>query len=187
MDGINSSYFLKPDPIIQTKPEAKPQQQETVETSTNNNVESAENSGKKRKKEVVYVSKNPEAAANAAGVVAGTAGMTGGAILGGMVGVSKLPGEYVKQVATQDYKRIVKDTFTTFKASLADSPQFKDLIKAIKEAKSPQVSEELINIVNTLSERLHQTFKGNPDACAVLDKIVDPFIKQLSVKKNIRK
>ena len=153
MNNINSTYFLKPDPVIQPQSETKAQNATPVETAVTNNTPDTKESGKKKKKEIVYVSKNPEAAANAAGVIAGTAGMTGGAVLGGVVGASKLPGEYVKQIATQDYKKIVTDTFTTFKSSISDAPQFKELANAIKEAKSPQVSEELINIVNTLSDR----------------------------------
>ena len=168
----NGSFFMPAD---------KPSSANTS-TSANANTKTE----KEPKKEVVYVSKTPEAAVNAAGVVAGTAGMTGGAILGGVVGASKLPGEYVKQIATQDYKKIVSDTFTTFKSTISDAPQFKAFADAVKEAKSPQVSEELANIVNTLSQRLHETFKNNKEAAAVIDKVVDPFINSISLKKNVR-
>lgn len=141
---------------------------------------------KKVKKEVVYVSKTPEAAVNATGVIAGTGGMLGGAVLGGLVGVSKLPGEYVKQIAGQNYSQILQDSLNSFKSAIVATPELKSLGDAIRESKSPAVAEEIMEITKTLSNRLHSTFASDPHASAVLDKVVDPFINGLSIKKNIR-
>lgn len=141
---------------------------------------------KKVKKEVVYVSKTPQAAVNATGVVAGTGGMLGGAVLGGLVGVSKLPGEYVKQIAGQNYSQILHDALNSFKSGIEAAPELKALGNAFREAKSPAVAEELLEITKTMSNRLHSTFANDPHASAVIDKVVDPFINSLSLKNNIR-
>ena len=92
---------------------------------------------KEEKVKTVYVSKNPDAAVNATGVVAGTAGMIGGAALGGTVGLCKLPGELIATVAGQNYAQVVKDSANGFKEALKAHPGFAQFIGAIKNANSP--------------------------------------------------
>lgn len=145
-----------------------------------------EKESKKVKEKVVYVSKNPDRAVSATGVVAGTSGMVGGAVLGGMVGVSKLPGEYLRTVAGQDYAKIITDSADGFKTAIKNSPEMAKLIQTIKSAKSPAVAEEILNIASTMSERLHGAFANDPHASAVIDKVLDPIIGGISVKKNLR-
>ncbi len=141
---------------------------------------------KKSKEKVVYVSKNPDRTVAATGVVAGTGGMIGGAVLGGVVGVSKLPGEYMRTLAGQDYAKVVADSANGFKAAVQNSPEMQNFIQTLRNAKSPQVAEEILNIAGTMSERLHGAFANDPHASAVIDKVLDPIIKGVSVKKNIR-
>lgn len=138
------------------------------------------------KKEVVYVSKNPDATVNATGVVAGTAGMVGGAVLGGTVGVCKLPGGIASAVAGTDYAGALRGSLDGFKNAVASSPELSNLVNTIKGANAPAVGEELITIVGTLSERLNQTFAGDKHAKAVIDKVIDPIIKSINVKSNFR-
>lgn len=140
----------------------------------------------KVKEKVVYVSKTPDRAVAATGVVAGTSGMVGGAVLGGMVGVSKLPGEYLRAVAGQDYAKIITDSAQGFKDSIRNNPEMAALIDTIKNAKSPAVSEEILHIVNTMSARLHNAFATDPHAAAVIDKVLDPIIKGVDLKHNVR-
>ena len=141
---------------------------------------------KKPKEKVVYVSKTPDRAVSATGVVAGTSGMIGGAVLGGLVGVSKLPGEYMRTLAGQDYAKIVSDSANGFKTAIQNSPEMQNFMQTLRSAKSPQVAEEILNIAGTMSERLHGAFANDPHASAVIDKVLDPIIKGVSVKKNIR-
>lgn len=138
------------------------------------------------KKDVVYVSKNPDAVVNATGVVAGTAGMVGGAVLGGTVGVCKLPGGIASAVAGTDYAGALKGSLNGFKQAVAASPELSNLVNTLKGANAPAVGEELVTIVGTLSERLNQAFAGDKHAKAVIDKVIDPIVNSLSVKKNIR-
>ncbi len=119
---------------------------------------------KPQKKDVVYVSKNPDAMVNATGVVAGTAGMVGGAIVGGGVGLAKLPGH------------IVKDVF--------QAPELTALADILKTAKSPDVAEELLEITKTMGTRLDEAFKNDPAAKAVINKTLDPIIHSVSLRKN---
>lgn len=137
-----------------------------------------------QKTKTVYVSKNPDAAVNATGVVAGTAGMVGGAVLGGTVGVCKLPAELASTVASQKYGELIQNSFTDFKAALKNNPAFADLLTTLKGIKSPEVAEEIIEISATLTNRLNETFKNDAAAKSVIDEVIDPFIKSLSLKKN---
>ena len=139
-----------------------------------------------KKKEVVYVSNNPDRAANAAGVVAGTAGMTGGAVLGGMVGLVKVPGKLASTVAGRDYAALVRDPFNTFKATIKSNPQVVELLESLRYAKDANNFEEIIKCVSTLSERVTQAFENDKAAKNVIDKVVDPIVKSITVKKNIR-
>lgn len=139
-----------------------------------------------QKVKTVYVSKNPDAAVNATGVVAGTAGMVGGAVLGGTVGLCKLPGELAATIAGQNYAQVVKDAASGFKQALMTHPSFAEFIGAIKNVKSPEAMEELVEISRTLTTRLHTVFQNDPDAAKIIDEVIDPFIKSLSVKENFR-
>ncbi len=139
-----------------------------------------------RPKNVTYVSKNPDRTVNATGVVAGTSGMIGGAVLGGTVGLVKLPGQLAKTFVGQDYAKIVSDSVNGFKNSIANSPQMLNLVQTLKSTNSAAVSEEILHIASTMSERLHSAFANDPHAAAVIDKIIDPIVKGLSVKKNLR-
>lgn len=138
----------------------------------------------KNNTQVVYVSKNPEAVVNATGVIAGTAGMIGGAVLGGTVGVCKLPGELAATVAGQKYGEIIKNSAKDFKMALKNTPAFADFLKTLNEIKSPEAVEEIIEISETLTKRLNETFKNDPAAKSVIDDVLDPFIKALSLKNN---
>lgn len=138
------------------------------------------------KKEVVYVSKNPDRAVNATGVVAGTAGMVGGAVLGGTVGIAKLPGEAVKSLAGGDYGKAVKDTFETMKSSISSAEQLKNVKTAFNGLKNPETAEEIIKIMGSMTERLHSAFASDPAAMRVIDGVVDPLVNALSVRKNFR-
>ena len=139
-----------------------------------------------RPKNVTYVSKNHDRTVNATGVVAGTSGMIGGAVLGGTVGLVKLPGELVKTLVKQDYSKIVVDAANGFKNSVANSPEMLNFIQTINSAKSPAVAEEILHIAGTMSQRLHGAFANDPHAATVIDKVIDPIVKGLSVKKNFR-
>lgn len=140
----------------------------------------------KQKTKIVYVSKNPDAVVNASGVVAGTAGMVGGAVLGGTVGLCKLPGELIATVAGQNYSKVVTDSAKGFKEALKNSPGLQQFLGAIYNIKSPEAVEETIEIGRTLSSKLHETFKNDANATKVIDDVIDPFIKSLSVKENFR-
>lgn len=148
------------------------------------NLQQTEKANKKTK--VVYVSKNPDAAVNATGVVAGTAGMVGGAVLGGTVGACKLPGQLAATVASQNYSEVIRNSAKDFKAAINNNPAFANFLKTIKEIKSPAVAEEIVEISSTLTKRLNETFKNDPVAKSVIDDVVDPFIKSLSLKENFR-
>lgn len=158
----------------------------TENTVTNTQQDSKEEKVKKGKEKVVYVSKNPDRTVAATGVVAGTSGMIGGAILGGTVGIAKLPGELISTVAKQDYAKVITDSVDGFKTAIKNSPEMMNFIDTIKNAKSPAVAEEILQIAGTLSERLHGAFANDPHASAVIDKVLDPIVKGVSVKKNIR-
>ena len=153
-------------------------------TNTSTGTKANTKTEKEPKKEVVYVSKTPEAAVNAAGVVAGTSGMVGGAVFGGVVGASRLPGEYAKQVATLNYSKVVKEAIADFKEAIKVSPELGAFAKAIQESKSPAAAEEIMEIAKTISQRLHTAFASDPNAAAVINKVVDPFIDGISVRKN---
>ncbi len=153
-------------------------------TTAKTNVQNNENQIPKQK--VVYVSKNPDRTVNATGVVAGTSGMVGGAVLGGVVGVAKLPGQLAKGIIKPDYAKIISEYVDKFKEAVVSSPEMSNFINTIKEAKSPAVAEEILNIAGTMSERLHGAFANDPHASAVIDKVLDPVISAVSVKKNIR-
>ena len=139
-----------------------------------------------KKSKVVYVSKNPDRAVAATGVVAGTSGMIGGAVLGGAVGISKIPSTLVKTFAEHDYGKTLSVSLNAFKNSVANSPEIEKLIQTIKNAKSSVAAEEIINIAGTMSERLHNAFANDPHASAVINKVIDPIISGLDVKHNIR-
>ncbi len=139
-----------------------------------------------QKKEIVYVSKNPNATVNATGVVAGTAGMVGGAVLGGTVGVCKLPAEMVASVAGTKYSDVFTSSLKGFKDAVKSSPELTALTDAFKNLKSPQASEEIINITKTLSERLEHAFINDVEAKAVINKTIDPILDSLTLKKNLR-
>lgn len=141
---------------------------------------------KEEKKEVIYVSKNPNATVNATGVVAGTAGMVGGAVLGGTVGVCKLPAGIASAVAKTDYAGALTGTLNGFKQAVAASPELTNLINTLKGSNSPAAAEELLTIVNTITQRLNNTFSGDKHAKAVIDKVIDPIINSLTLKKNVR-
>ncbi len=166
------------------------QQQVNIETENDTFVKEenqvTDKKDKKQKEKIVYVSKNPDRAVAATGVVAGTSGMVGGAVLGGVVGVSKLPGEYIKSVVGQDYSKIITDSVDGFKTAIKNNPEMVNLIQTLKDAKSPAVAEEILHISKTLSERLHGAFATDPHAAAVIDKVLDPIIKGIDVKHNIR-
>ena len=138
------------------------------------------------KKEIVYVSKNPDRAVNATGVVAGTAGMVGGAVLGGTVGIAKIPGEVARSVVKPDYGKILNDTFETMKSSVTSAEQIKNLKTAVNGLKNPETAEEIVKIMGSMTERLHTALKNDPAATEVLNKVVDPLVNALSVKKNFR-
>ena len=150
------------------------------------NVKNETQIGKKETPKTVYVSKNPSAVVNATGVVAGTAGMVGGAVLGGTVGLCKLPGELISTIAGQNYSQVIKDSAEGFKTAIKNNPGVSTFIGAINNIKSPEVAEEFIEITRTMSSRLHETFKNDVVVSSVLDDVVDPFIKSLSVKENFR-
>lgn len=133
-------------------------------TSVSNVNFTADVQNKKPKKDVVYVSKNPDAMVNATGVVAGTAGMVGGAIVGGGVGLAKLPGH------------LVKDVF--------QAPELTALADILKTAKSPEVAEELLEITKTMGTRLDEAFRNDPQAKAVVNKVFDPILHSISFRKN---
>jgi len=167
-------------------PELKP---DTVEISTKAaETESANTADEKpkkgKKKEIVYVSKNPDRAVGATGVVAGTSGMVGGAVLGGLVGVAKLPGEITRTTLGQDYVSLLTKSYEGFKNSISNSPELQKFVSTITKTKSPETAEAILNIVSTMTERLHYAFANDPHASAVIDKIVDPIIKGVAVKKN---
>ncbi len=140
----------------------------------------------KEEKTKIYISKTPDRAAQAAGVIAGTSGMVGGAILGGLVGLCKLPGELISSIAGQNYSKIITDSAQGFKAGIKNSYAIKELVFAINNINTPGVAEDLIKISGTLSERLHETFKNDAAATSVIDEVIDPFINSLSVKRNFR-
>ncbi len=144
-----------------------------------------ENNTKKEKPQI-YISKNPDRIANAAGVVAGTSGMIGGAVLGGLVGLCKLPGELIASIAGQKYAQIITDSAQGFKTGINNSAAITNLVNVINSIKSPEVVEDVIKISGTISERLHETFKNDAAASSVIDSVIDPFINSLSVKKNFK-
>ena len=121
---------------------------------------------KKQKKDVVYVSKNPDAAVNATGVIAGTSGMVGGAVVGGLVGAAKLPGYIVKDVLK--------------------APELTTLAEILKEVKSPEAVEEVIEIMKTMVTRLDSAFKDDAAAKSVVNKVFDPIIHSVSLRKNTK-
>jgi len=138
-----------------------------------------------QKKEIVYVSKNPNATVNATGVVAGTAGMVGGAVLGGTVGVFKLPAEMVASVAGTKYGDVFTRSLSGFKSAVASSPELSSLVDTMKNVKSPEAAEEFITIVKTISERLNTTFAHDADAKAVIDKVINPISKIFCLDNNL--
>lgn len=181
-DLLNNTQNKTPQPKTQTPINIE----EKDDTFVKEKTETEEKSGKKQKEKIVYVSKNPDRAVAATGVVAGTSGMVGGAVLGGVVGASKLPGEYLKSIAGQDYSKIVTDSIDGFKTAIKNNPEMANLIQTFKGANSPAVAEEILHIAGTLSERLHGAFASDPHASAVIDKVLDPIIKGVDVKHNIR-
>ena len=140
----------------------------------------------KEKTKIVYVSKTPDRAANAAGVIAGTSGMVGGAVLGGLVGLCKLPGELLSTIAGQKYEEIIVNSLKGLKTGIKDSKLAKDFAQTFHSIKTPEAAESLIQIAGTLSERLHTAFKDDAAAASVIDSVIDPFVNALSVKKNFR-
>ena len=139
-----------------------------------------------QKKEIVYVSKNPDAVVNATGVVAGTAGMVGGAVLGGTVGVCKLPAGIASAVAGTNYAGALSGTLNGFKSAVAASPELSNLVNAFKTTKSPQAAEEIITIAKTLTERLNTTFKDDAPAKAVINKVLDPILNRTCLGFNVK-
>src|SRR5574344_1173141 len=148
--------------------------------------EKSETQGKKSKEKVVYVSKNPDRAADAAGVIAGTSGMIGGAALGSIVGACHIPGEFVSSVASQKYDKIITNAFDAFKDTVSSNDDLKGLSQALKDMKSDEAAESVIHIANTLSQKLNDTFKDNKDAKAVIDKVLDPLLNSVSLRDNTR-
>jgi len=191
MSGISNITFNGDliNNIQNNKPQEKPPVNPPVNTEIPNDTfekETADKKEKKVKEKVVYVSKNPDRAVAATGVVAGTSGMVGGAVLGGTVGLSKLPGAYVKALAGQDYGAIVSNSVEGFKNAIKNNPEMANLINTLKGSNSPAVAEEILHIAGTMSERLHGAFANDPHAAAVIDKVLDPIIKGVDVKHNLR-
>lgn len=151
---------------------------------TANNPQAAQ--AKAPKKEVVYVSKNPNATVNATGVVAGTAGMVGGAVLGGTVGLCKLPAGIASAVAGTNYAGALKGTLDGFKNTVAASPELSNLVSALKNTSAPQASEEIITIAKTLTERLNSTFANDAAAKAVINKVLDPILNRACLGFNVK-
>lgn len=153
---------------------------------SNVNFTANKNQTPQQKKEVVYVSKNPNAVVNATGVVAGTAGMVGGAVLGGTVGLCKLPGGITSAVVGADYAGALKTTLDSFKSAVTASPELSNLVNAFKTTSSPQAAEEIITIAKTLTERLDNTFKNDAAAKAVINKVLDPILNRTCLGFNVK-
>ena len=161
-------------------------QQTKVEPKKQDTNKATENKqeGTKPKKEIVYVSKNPDAAVNAAGVVAGTSGMVGGAILGGVAGAVRIPRELGKIAFDSDYGKNLGDTFKNLKSGIVDSAEVKELVNAFKGVNAPVAGESVIAITGALRENLNVAFNNDKNAKAVIDKIFDPIIYSLTPRNN---
>ncbi len=173
---------FQPKTTLPKQEQTVPEQSKPIDNKQSDNKSQLD----KTKKDVVYVSKNPDAVVNASGVVAGTAGMVGGAVLGGVVGACKLPASITSAVATTNYGEVLTNSLNGFKAAIKSSPELTGLADALKNIRSPQASEELINITKTLSTRLEQAFINDPEAMSVINKTIDPIINSLTLKKNLR-
>lgn len=112
--------------------------------------------------------------------------MVGGAVLGGTVGIAKIPGEIAKGVAGVDYAKITKDTFETMKNSVSSAEQIKNLKTAFNGLNNPETAEEIVKIMGSMTERLHSAFANDPATMRVIDGVVDPLVNALSVRKNFR-
>lgn len=135
--------------------------------------------------------RNPDRIANSMGVVAGTNGMVGGSIIGGLVGAFKLPFEAAKTAVNQDYGAIVGDSLDVFKKDFVSNPSIEglkngllDLGNEFKSTNSAEAAEEILNILNTMSGRLHETFKNDEAAKNVIDKVIDPLVSSVSLNHN---
>ena len=139
---------------------------------------------KKPKKDVVYVSKNPDAAVNAAGVVAGTSGMVGGAVLGGVAGAVRIPRELGKIAFNSDYGKNLGDSFKNLKNGIVNSAEVTELVNAFKGVNSPVAAESIVNIIATLRSNLYSAFVYDDNAKAVINKVIDPIVYSLTPRNN---
>lgn len=178
----NSVAVQKPKPEQQEPPKAEVEVKKVEQEATKETTET---------KAIVKTSKNPDRIANSAGVVAGTSGMIGGAVLGGTVGLYRLPGETIKTLASQNYSQLAAETVTNFTQSIKSntaiqgmSGSVSGLLNEIKSIKSPEAAEEFLQIAKTMSERLNTTFANDEAAKNVINKIFDPLVSSVSVNKN---
>jgi len=141
---------------------------------------------KKPKKDIVYVSKNPDATVNATGVVAGTSGMIGGAVLGGVAGAVRLPRELAKITLESDYGKNLGDSFKNLKNGIVNSAEVTELMNAFRGVNAPVAAEGIINIAATLRTRLYDAFVYDDAAKAVIDKTIDPIVYSLTPRNNKR-
>ena len=139
---------------------------------------------KKSQKEVVYVSKNPNATVNAMGVVAGTSGMVGGAVLGGVAGAVRIPRELGKIVIDADYGKNLGDTFKNLKNGVVNSAEVTQLLNAFRGTNAPVAAESIVNIVATLRSNLYDAFVYDDAAKAVINKTIDPIVYSLTPRNN---
>lgn len=142
-------------------------------------------------KHKIKQSKTPDRLANSMGVVAGTSGMIGGGIIGGTVGVFKLPTETVKVFANYDYTTIIQNTCKDFSGSFGSNESvkglkesFSKLLQEIKSTNSTEAIKELLDVAKTMSSRLGDAFKNDTDAKKVIDKVFGPLISSVSGGKN---
>ena len=149
-----------------------------------NNAKPIDNKENNKKEKPVYVSKNPDRAVAATGVVAGTSGMIGGAVLGGVAGAVRLPRELTNIAVNSNYGQAIQQTLKNVKLDLTNSTQLKELTTALNGLNSTNASEGVLNIAGTLTKRLHNAFAHDKAASSVIDKVFDPIIGSVTVRKN---
>lgn len=137
-------------------------------------------------------SKGPDRVANSMGVVTGTCGMIGGGILGGTIGIFKLPAETAKVFVNHDYETAIKNAFGAFGESFKSNQSIKQLkfgfsklFEELNNTKSPEAAEELLNIAKTLASKLNETFAHDATAKGVVNKVLDPLISSVPLRKNM--
>lgn len=151
---------------------------------TVNNAKTVDNKENNKKEKPVYVSKNPDRAVAATGVVAGTSGMIGGAVLGGVAGAVRLPREFANIAVSSNYGQAIQQTLQNVKLDLTNSAQLKELTTALNGLNANNTSEGILNIAGTLTKRLHNAFANDKAASSVIDKVFDPIIGSVTVRKN---